>query len=30
MMDIQPMPKKLSMGFAAQAYQRLASLGGGA
>ena len=30
MMDIQPMPKKLSMGFAAQAYQRLASLGGAA
>jgi len=28
MMDIQPMPRKLSMGFAAQAYQRLASLGG--
>ena len=30
MMDIQPMPRKLSMGFAAQAYQRLASLGGAA
>jgi Transglycosylase SLT domain. len=30
MMEIQPMPKKLSMGFAAQAYQRLASLGGAA
>ena len=30
MMDIQPMPKKLSMGFAAAAYQRLASLSGGA
>lgn len=30
MMDIQPMPKKLSMGFAAQAYQRLASLRGSA
>jgi hypothetical protein len=30
MMDIQPMPRKLSMGFAAQAYQRLASLGGSA
>ncbi|WP_260580421.1 lytic transglycosylase domain-containing protein [Sphingopyxis sp. PET50] len=28
MMDIEPMPRKLSMGFAAQAYQRLASLGG--
>lgn len=30
MMDIQPMPRKLSMGFAAQAYRRLASLGGAA
>ena len=30
MMDIQPMPKKLSMDFAASAYRRLASLGGGA
>ena len=30
MMDIQPMPKKLSMGFAADAYRRLASLSGGA
>jgi len=30
MMDIQPMPKKLSMGFAAAAYRRLASLPGGA
>ncbi len=30
LMEIQPMPKKLSMGFAAQAYQRLASLGGAA
>jgi hypothetical protein len=30
MMEIQPMPKTLSMGFAAQAYQRLASLGGDA
>lgn len=30
MMDIQPMPRKLSMGFAAQAYQRLASMGGAA
>lgn len=30
MMDIQPMPKKLSMGFAADAYRRLASLGGAA
>ena len=29
MMDIQPMPKKLSMGFAADAYRRLASLSGG-
>lgn len=28
MMDIQPMPKKLSMGFAADAYRRLASLSG--
>ena len=30
MMDIQPMPKTLSMGFAADAYRRLASLSGGA
>lgn len=30
MMEIQPMPRKLSMGFAAQAYKRLASLGGAA
>lgn len=30
MMDIQPMPRKLSMGFAAQAYQRLAATGGAA
>jgi len=30
MMDIQPMPKKLSMDFAASAYRRLASLGGNA
>lgn len=30
MMDIEPMPKKLSMGFAADAYRRLASLSGGA
>ena len=30
MMDIQPMPKKLSMGFAADAYRRLASMTGGA
>lgn len=30
MMDIQPMPKKLSMDFAASAYRRLASLSGGA
>ena len=30
MMDIQPMPRKLSMGFAADAYRRLASLSGGA
>lgn len=30
MMEIEPMPKTLSMGFAAQAYRRLASLGGGA
>lgn len=30
MMDIQPMPKKLSMGFAADAYRRLASMSGGA
>jgi hypothetical protein len=30
MMDIQPMPQKLSMGFAADAYRRLASLSGGA
>ncbi|HEV7314395.1 transglycosylase SLT domain-containing protein [Sphingopyxis sp.] len=30
MMDIQPMPKKLSMGFAADAYRRLATLSGGA
>ena len=30
MMDFQPMPKKLSMGFAADAYRRLASLSGGA
>lgn len=30
MMDIQPMPNKLSMGFAADAYRRLASLSGGA
>ncbi|PZQ24176.1 MAG: lytic transglycosylase [Sphingopyxis macrogoltabida] len=29
MMDIQPMPRKLSMGFAADAYRRLASLSGG-
>lgn len=29
MMDIQPMPKKLSMTFAADAYRRLASLSGG-
>ncbi len=29
MMDIEPMPKKLSMGFAAQSYRRLASLSGG-
>lgn len=29
MMEIQPMPKKLSMGFAADAYRRLASLSGG-
>lgn len=29
MMDIQPMPKKLSMDFAASAYRRLASLSGG-
>ncbi len=29
MMDIQPMPRKLSMDFAASAYQRLASLSGG-
>jgi hypothetical protein len=29
MMDIQPMPQKLSMGFAADAYRRLASLSGG-
>jgi hypothetical protein len=28
MMEIQPMPKKLSMGFAADAYRRLASLSG--
>ena len=28
MMDIQPMPKKLSMGFAADAYRRLAALSG--
>jgi len=30
MMDIQPMPRKLSMGFAADAYRRLAALSGGA
>src|SRR3546814_11573720 len=30
MMEIQPMPKTLSMDFAANAYRRLASLGGGA
>ncbi|MDZ3831863.1 MAG: transglycosylase SLT domain-containing protein [Sphingopyxis sp.] len=30
MMEIKPMPKKLSMGFAADAYRRLASLSGGA
>jgi len=30
MMEIQPMPRKLSMGFAADAYRRLASLSGGA
>jgi hypothetical protein len=30
MMEIQPMPKNQSMGLAAQAYQRLASLGGDA
>lgn len=30
MMDIQPMPKTLSMGFATDAYRRLASLSGGA
>lgn len=30
MMDIQPMPRKLSMGFAADAYRRLANLSGGA
>lgn len=29
MMEIQPMPKKLSMGFAADAYRRLAALSGG-
>ena len=29
MMDIQPMPRKLSMDFAASAYRRLASLSGG-
>ena len=29
MMDIQPMPKTLSMDFAASAYRRLASLSGG-
>ncbi len=29
MMEIQPMPRKLSMGFAADAYRRLASLSGG-
>lgn len=29
MMEIQPMPKKLSMSFAADAYRRLASLSGG-
>lgn len=29
MMDIQPMPKKLSMGFAADAYRRLSSVTGG-
>jgi hypothetical protein len=28
-MDIQPMPKALSMDFAASAYRRLASLSGG-
>lgn len=30
MMDIQPMPRKLSMGFAADAYRRLSTLSGGA
>jgi hypothetical protein len=30
MMEIQPMPRKLSMGFAADAYRRLASMTGGA
>ncbi|MBB5704895.1 transglycosylase SLT domain-containing protein [Sphingopyxis panaciterrulae] len=30
MMEIQPMPKTLSMDFAANAYRRLASMGGGA
>lgn len=29
LMEIKPMPKKLSMGFAADAYRRLASLNGG-
>ena len=29
MMDIQPMPRKLSMGFAADAYRRLANMSGG-
>ena len=29
MMEIQPMPRKLSMGFAADAYRRLASMSGG-
>ncbi|WP_428631787.1 transglycosylase SLT domain-containing protein [Sphingopyxis sp.] len=30
MMEIQPMPRKLSMGFAADAYRRLAAMSGGA
>ncbi|ABF54609.1 transglycosylase SLT domain-containing protein [Sphingopyxis alaskensis] len=30
MMEIRPMPQKLSMGFAADAYRRLAALSGGA
>ena len=30
MMEIQPMPRKLSMGFAADAYRRLANMSGGA